>query len=112
MALLPGSPAIDAGDTALAPATDQRGLLRPFGLAADIGAVEFWPTLTVSLSGTDGLDILASGISGQSCRLLASSNALSWTPLGTNQFGFNGTALFHDTRAPGHAWRFYRLVMP
>ncbi len=41
MALLPGSPAIDAGDTASAPVTDQRGLPRPSGLAADIGAYEF-----------------------------------------------------------------------
>ncbi len=37
-ALLTGSPALDAGDTALA--TDQRGKPRPFGLADDIGAFE------------------------------------------------------------------------
>ena len=37
-ALLPGSPAIDAGDTTLT--TDQRGEARPFGLADDIGAFE------------------------------------------------------------------------
>jgi BspA type Leucine rich repeat region (6 copies) len=41
MALLPGSPAIDAGNTSLAPATDQRGVPRPAGLAADIGAFEY-----------------------------------------------------------------------
>jgi hypothetical protein len=41
MALLPGSPAIDAGNTSLAPATDQRGFPRPAGLAADIGAFEY-----------------------------------------------------------------------
>jgi hypothetical protein len=40
MALRPGSPAIDAGDTSLAPDTDQRGFPRPAGLAADIGAFE------------------------------------------------------------------------
>ncbi len=45
-ALLPGSPAIDAGDNAAAPATDQRGVARPQdgdgdGTATvDIGAVE------------------------------------------------------------------------
>src|ERR1035441_1277498 len=41
MALLPGSPAIDAGNTSLAPATDQRGFPRPAGLAADLGAFEY-----------------------------------------------------------------------
>ncbi|MGA2240993.1 MAG: choice-of-anchor Q domain-containing protein [Verrucomicrobiota bacterium] len=47
MALLPGSPAINAGDTAAAPPTDQRGFPRPSGLAADIGAYEYFsPTLT------------------------------------------------------------------
>ena len=40
-ALLPGSPAIDAANTATAPETDQRGVARPFGDAADIGAYEF-----------------------------------------------------------------------
>jgi hypothetical protein len=41
VALLPGCRAIDAGDTATAPPTDQRGVARPFGMAADIGAYEF-----------------------------------------------------------------------
>lgn len=36
----PGSPAIDAGDNAGCPTTDQRGATRPAGLACDIGAVE------------------------------------------------------------------------
>ncbi len=47
--LLPGSPAIDAGDDIACPATDQRGEARPIdgdgdGMAhCDIGAVEFVP---------------------------------------------------------------------
>ena len=40
MALLPGSPAIDVGDDAAAPPTDERGVARPFGAASDIGAYE------------------------------------------------------------------------
>jgi parallel beta-helix repeat protein len=43
-ALLPGSPAIDAGSLDCPPpATDQRGVARPQGAACDIGAVEYLP---------------------------------------------------------------------
>ena len=42
-ALLPGSPAIDSGDDAACPATDQRGVARPQGAHCDIGAFEFAP---------------------------------------------------------------------
>ncbi|MFZ5856641.1 MAG: choice-of-anchor Q domain-containing protein [Chloroflexota bacterium] len=40
-ALLPGSPAIDAGDTASCLASDQRGIVRPQGSFCDVGAYEF-----------------------------------------------------------------------
>lgn len=40
-ALLAGSPAIDTGDAASCPATDQRGIARPQGAQCDIGAYEF-----------------------------------------------------------------------
>lgn len=43
MALLTGSPAINAGDSALCPATDQRGLPRPQLGGCDIGAFEVQP---------------------------------------------------------------------
>ncbi len=39
-ALLAGSPAIDAGDDSVCPATDQRGVPRPQGAACDIGSYE------------------------------------------------------------------------
>jgi hypothetical protein len=39
-ALLPGSPAIDAGNNATCLATDERGTPRPQGAACDIGAFE------------------------------------------------------------------------
>jgi hypothetical protein len=115
MSLLPGSPAIDAGNTSLAPATDQRGFPRPAGLAADIGAFEYgsvMPTLAVSRFGATGLNILGTGNAGQTCRLLLSPDLLSWVPVATNQIGGDGTVLFQGTFAPGSACRFYRLVMP
>ncbi len=40
MALLPGSPALDAGQDATCRPTDQRGFARPIGAACDLGAVE------------------------------------------------------------------------
>jgi len=40
MALLPGSPAIDAGNILLCPPADQRGVSRPVGAGCDIGAYE------------------------------------------------------------------------
>jgi hypothetical protein len=115
MALLPGSPAIDAGSTSTAPATDQRGFPRPAGLTTDIGAFEYdsvMPTIAVSRSGATGLNILASGNAGGSCRLLSSPDLSSWLPLVTNQIGSDGTVLFYDTYPPGGVCRFYRLVMP
>ena len=47
-ALLPDSPAIDAGSPDCPPpTTDQRGLPRPQGTACDIGAYEFVDTVTI-----------------------------------------------------------------
>jgi hypothetical protein len=115
MALLPGSPAIDAGDTSLAPATDQRGFPRPAGVASDIGAFEYGsviPTIAVTRAGPSGLNILAMGNAGRSCRLLSSTDLSSWIPLATNYIGSDGTIMFHDNLAPGSACRFYLLVMP
>ncbi|HEY1596247.1 MAG TPA: choice-of-anchor Q domain-containing protein [Thermoleophilaceae bacterium] len=41
--LLPGSPAINAGDTSGCPTADERGIARPQGPACDIGALEVDP---------------------------------------------------------------------
>jgi hypothetical protein len=115
MALLPGSPAIDAADPAAAPAIDQRGFPRPAGAALDIGAFEYgsvMPMLLISHSGAAGLNILGSGNAGQWCRLLSSSNLLDWTPVATNQLGSDGTYLFPENCAAGGARRFYRMLMP
>jgi len=49
-ALLPSSPAIDAGDADNCPATDQRGIPRPQGAGCDIGAYEFGATADLSIN--------------------------------------------------------------
>ena len=46
---LNGSPAIDQGDNAACPPTDQRGWHRPIGLSCDIGAVEVGPYVYLPL---------------------------------------------------------------
>ena len=57
MALLPGSPAIGAGNVALIPSgvtTDQRGYARTHGSNVDIGAFEAQPIPLVVNTTTDG----------------------------------------------------------
>ncbi len=110
LALLPGSPAIDAGDTAAAPLTDQRGVPRPYGQAADIGAFEYWLSAKALASPGGGVDILAAGIAGQTCCLLISPDLTIWTATATNQIGTDGTTVFRDD-ALGSSQRFYRLML-
>ena len=115
MALLPDSPAIDAGNTAAAPCTDQRGFPRPAGSGADIGACEYGsmlPVLSITRSGPGLHSLLIQGNSNRWFRLLASSNFTDWVPIVTNQISGDGTTLFQETCSPGVDCRFYRVVMP
>jgi hypothetical protein len=114
LALLAGSPAIDAGDSAAAPATDQRGMARPVGPTPDIGAFEYGLPAVLRVSGSQGtgLDLLVSAYPGLPCRLLTSISFSNWLPMATNQIGSDGTVLFHDDWVPSGACRLYRLVMP
>jgi hypothetical protein len=114
MALLPGSPAIDAGDTAAAPPTDQRGQPRPVGPAADIGAYEYGctPRLRISPPQAGGVDIFLCDVIGQSCRLLTSTNLTDWLPMATNQISPDGTTLFQVNVGTSERQRFYRVTFP
>jgi hypothetical protein len=115
MALLPGSPAIDAGDTSAAPFIDQRGFPRPAGSAADIGAFEYGsmlPVLSIEPPSGNVLSVLVQGNSNQWCRLQVSSNLFEWIPLATNQIGPNGILIFQANHNLVEATRFYRVAMP
>jgi len=61
--LLTGSPAIDGGNTATAPATDQRGRSRPYSSASDIGAFESSAPFIVEgkISGSTDVVIFSAG---------------------------------------------------
>jgi hypothetical protein len=77
-ALLPGSPAIDAGTSAGAPGTDQRGLFRPQGPAPDIGAFEvanLVPQLKLQFDFEDTGTTTADAIAAVSLQLVDGSGA-------------------------------------
>src|SRR5262249_1036718 len=98
VALLHGSPAINAADAAGAPPVDQRGLPRPVGPAADIGAYEYGSPgiLKAELKAPGQIEIVVTGVPGGTCQLLTGIDFLNWTPIATNQFGLDGTLVFHD----------------
>jgi hypothetical protein len=85
MLLLPGSAALDAIPAGFPP-VDQRGVMRPQGVAADIGAVEGGKIQSVSSqivlkpSRTD-LNIMFQATAGSNYRLLASPDLVDWTPV-------------------------------
>ena len=91
--LLPGSPAIDAGDNAICLNVDQRSVTRPQGAACDIGAYEHTaPGAAVSLSVVSGSNQLA-GISS------AFSNPLQAAALDSQGSPVSGVTV--DFTAPG-----------
>jgi hypothetical protein len=85
MALEPGSPAIDTGTNARCPATDARGVLRPAGLACDVGAFEAAPPAATTLAASS-LTTRAAVLNG-----IASNPDLS---LATGRFQFGPTTAY------------------
>lgn len=85
MALLPGSPAIDFGGNSGFPVTDQRGVPRSFGSAADIGAFEVGPAVpALSLNWQpEGAVISFFAQAGIHYRIEQSTNLQDWLPLVT-----------------------------
>jgi hypothetical protein len=109
MALLPSSPAIDAGDDSACPPTDQRGVTRPQGLACDIGAFELAPKLTLARGVEGVITIDCAFQAGRTNRVSSSTNLIDWLPLGTGIADANGIFEFTDSDAKEMARRFYRI---
>jgi len=113
MTLLAGSPGRDVVPAGFPP-IDQRGIARPQGPAADIGAVEVEtvgvvPLLTVGLM-KQGLAVSFSGEPGCTYRLLGSSNLTDWSPVATNSL-VNGSLQF-VLPMTANTHLFFRAVTP
>ncbi|MGD0259625.1 MAG: right-handed parallel beta-helix repeat-containing protein [Verrucomicrobiota bacterium] len=115
-ALLPGSPAIDAGCSTNFPPTDQRGIHRPQGLAPDIGAFEFQyatPVLVrMAAQSRTNCGVTLCGLSGGIYTLQASTNLVNWFNVATNIADTNGVCVFTDSGMAKHSRYFYRVSLP
>jgi hypothetical protein len=113
MALLLGSPAINAGASAGAPSTDQRGVTRPQGPGVDIGAFEYQyvPIFSSAEFQTPtGFRLQMSGLlPNQTFALQASSNLMNWSDLATCVADTNGVSEYLDCNQANYESRFYRL---
>ncbi len=116
---LPGSPAIDAGDTKLAPATDQRGMPRVSGAAVDLGAVEvtgpaFFTGFSFPAPGQFQLQFR--GVSGTGYSVLLTTNLnvplSGWMVLGAATEVSNGVFRFTDSQGANAGMRYYRVRQP
>jgi len=113
IALLPGSPAIDAGSLTGAPAADQRGIARPQGRSADIGAYEFQyiiPQITgAAFQSAANFWLQSCGWPNQTYTVQTSTNLLNWSDAINVLTDSNGVCEFVDGNLGQCATRFYRL---
>ncbi len=115
MALLPGSPALDAipAGTAGIALADARAVARPAGGGCDIGAFELGPAAAPALSArtTGGVfQVTFTGEAGRFYQLLWSENLAEWGTNASVTMGTNGAVRF-EAPASGAA-AFYRVASP
>ncbi len=110
MALLQNSPAIDVGNNAVSPPTDQRGFAR-FG-ATDIGAFEMTPPIILSTARLPNghQRLQCQGVIGPAYSVRASPDLASWVELTNLTALTNRFFDFEDNDAPNLSSRFYRLL--
>ena len=115
LALLPGSPAINAADDTTCATMDQRGVFRPQFGKCDIGAFEarladLPPVLVASTHSPQVVTLLLHGAPGVEYRLLSSGGLASWSSIATNVTDASGATSFS---VPAHGVpHFYRAIMP
>ena len=113
MALVPGSPAINAGASIGAPTTDQRGVARPKGGGVDIGAFEFEfeiPQIArFRLQSPRQFWLQSCGLPDHTYTLQSSTNLTYWSDLTNLCVGADGFCTFVDSSSNGCERCFYRL---
>ncbi len=117
-AIVSPSGAINAGDGALAPATDQRGYVR--FATSDIGAFEFGGSapvlkivsITLLANGHISLQGLGVPNSVHSIQAASDPDARSFLGIGTALSNGSGALQYDDSGAVGLIKRFYRLAFP
>jgi hypothetical protein len=97
IALLSTSPALNAGNNALAPRNDQRGVLRPQGEACDVGAFEVG-YLVMSNIGNTNAWLRYGAPPGTVWRLEGQANGGMWRDLGTATADPRGYAHYGPVR--------------
>jgi hypothetical protein len=116
MALLAGSPALDAGDDLACPPADQRGIPRPQGSHCDIGALEvaqnYFRIFSMWRPVPTALWFRGIGPPEAPFRVEASSSLGVWEHFGTGQTDPGGTFTVAVPLNVGLTNRFYRIAWP
>jgi hypothetical protein len=109
VALLLGSPAIDAGNRSVAPGVDQRGVSRPQGSGCDIGAFELAPKLKLHLDAGGTVKVVYQFLPLKEHRVFASTDLIQWLELGKAISDTDGAFQFDDGDWNRFSWRFYHV---
>lgn len=117
MALLAGSPAIDAALSSHCLPTDQRGRPRPWGAGCDVGAFEFkayrFNGLTIDAVSAQGQTVVLAGRAGDVYEVhRAPSISGSWTAFSTNTIGPDGITTFDVPLGGGTSFLRARRLEP
>lgn len=96
----PGSPAIDGGTASGCPATDQRGLPRPFGATCDVGAVEVGPATPTPTHTRTGTATSTFTVTPTRTRTATPTTSATPTPTTTPTMTPTATASATESRTP------------